>query len=183
MFENILNGYILITTPSKSDTSIFTRVVAESLTVDNIRLETNSFITLTEEGKLHMTDSSFTNMYSYREGAVLSGGASKTETVIDNSSFINNAAQKGAVFYLSDESYVKCTGCTINDNFAITSGVVEVTLNGYFEFYDSVIFNNYANGSPVSLILDCATTSLLSNTSLYQNHAFSKSELSTEFTS
>ncbi|CAI2375458.1 unnamed protein product [Moneuplotes crassus] len=181
VFENIENGYILITTPTVSDTSIFTRVNMDNITVNNVKESTNSFITLTEQGKTYITGSRFTNVYSFSDGAVISGRASRAEIDIENCSFLNNTAHKGAVIFLSDKSYLKCTNCTFSNNFAIISGVAEVTLDGYFEFYQTQISNNYANSDPISLILDSASLSKVSNCSIYGNEALSKAQLVQEF--
>lgn len=163
VMSNIQNGYVRITTPATSNTAIFTKVVIDNLSVDGVKETSNSLITLAEQGKVQISNSEFKNIYSFGDGAVLSGGASKTESVVEHTMFYNNTAQKGAVFYLSDESSVICTNCTIYDNYAVVSGVIEVTLNGYFEFYQSQIYRNYANSNPVSLILDSASLSIIND--------------------
>lgn len=47
-------------------------------------------------------------MYTYRDGAVISGGFQKTVTVIHDSVFQNNTAKKGGVFNVADQSVIKC---------------------------------------------------------------------------
>ena len=84
VFENIENGYILITTPSTGDTTKFTRVNIDNITVDSVKETTHAFISLTEQGKTTVTNSNFTNVYSFFDGSVLSGGSSLTETVMED---------------------------------------------------------------------------------------------------
>ena len=56
----------------------------DNITVNNVKATSNSFITLREESKLFIRNSQFTNMYSLGNGGVITGGASKTETIIEN---------------------------------------------------------------------------------------------------
>lgn len=78
-----------------------------NITANNVGLSITGFITLTEQAKVFVTESAFTNIYSLFEGSVISGQSSKTQTVIHNSVFINNTAQKGGVFYMAYESMLE----------------------------------------------------------------------------
>ena len=182
-FNDIDNGYIWISTPDLQSTKLFTQVIMANVTANNIVENSVSFISLEAEGKLLVSNWKFTNMYSYSDGAVISGGDSKANVTITNSIFEKNTAQTGAVFSVSDESSIKWTNCTITNNYAITSGVISVTLSGFFEFYDSFLFNNYANNNPISQLLDSALLSTISNWSIHNNEALPKSEIIQEFTS
>ncbi|CAI2370008.1 unnamed protein product [Moneuplotes crassus] len=181
VFSKISNGIILITNPRKNDKDIFTHVDMYNVTVDNVQQSKSSFILVREEAKLSISNSNFTNVSALASGSVINGGSSKTETVIENSLFQNNTAQKGGVFYVSDQSSILCRNCILTNNYAITSGVIEVTLGGYFEFYSSHIYTNYANSEPITLILDSAEQSIVNNCSIYGNEALSKTQISEEF--
>ena len=54
-------------------------------------------------------------------------------------------------------------------------------MNGYFEFYNSSIYNNYAINNPVGEILDSANLWILSSVAVYGNQALTVSDISTEF--
>ena len=101
--------------------------------------------------------------------------------MIQDSNFQNNTAKNGGVFSASEESVIKCYNCVINENFALTSGVINVGQNGQFEFYASRIFNNYANNNPVSLIFITALDSVFDFTEIYGNKGLKKSEIVNEF--
>ena len=109
VFENIENGYIWISTPDLGSTTITTEVNIINITANNIKEDETSFIFLENSGKLFISESKFTSIYSYSDGSVLSGATSKTQTLIYNSIFMNNTAQNGGVFSVLDESSIKCT--------------------------------------------------------------------------
>ena len=69
------------------------------------------------------------------------------------------------------------------NNFASVSGVIRVADNGYFEIYDSQIFNNYASQSPISELFNSAFVSVLDNTTIYRNEALSYDEILSELNS
>ena len=54
-------------------------------------------------------------------------------------------------------------------NVALTAAIADVTNNGYFEFYNSDIFENYAYQIPVASILDSKLTSVISNCQIHSN--------------
>ena len=69
------------------------------------------------------------------------------------------------------------------NNFASVSGVIRVADNGYFEIYDSQIFNNYASQSPISELFNSAFVSIIDNTAIYKNEALSYNEILSELNS
>ena len=107
--KNINNANILVSTPDTQNNIISTSVVFNNVTVDNVREDSTSFILLVESGTLYVIGCQFTNIYSFRDGAVITGGASKTTTIIQDSIFQYNTAQNGGVFSVSDESSIQCT--------------------------------------------------------------------------
>ena len=66
------------------------------------------------------------------------------------------------------------------NNFASVSGVIRVADNGYFEIYDSQVFNNYASQSPISELFNSAFVSVIDNTTIYENEALSYDEILSE---
>ena len=66
------------------------------------------------------------------------------------------------------------------NNFASVSGVIRVADNGYFEIYDSQVFNNYASQSPISELFNSAFVSVIDNTTIYKNEALSYDEILSE---
>ena len=56
-----------------------------------------------------------------------------------------------------------------------------MTDNGYFEIYNSQIYNNYASQSPISELFNSALTSIIHNTTIYGNEALTYDEILTEF--
>jgi len=52
-----------------------------------------------------------------------------------------------------------------------------VIQNGFFEFYDSLIFSNYAYHSPVSQLFDSQTESIISHSEIHSNQYLPESEI------
>ncbi|CAI2378198.1 unnamed protein product [Moneuplotes crassus] len=182
-FTNIQQGIINIASSNIENTALLTNVYLKNISASQIQQNEASFLNVLQGGRLHISDSSFTGMYTYQDGSVLTGGSSSTITMIHNSTFQNNYALNGGVFNVKEQSTIKLYSCNITDNFAITSGVINVVSNGQFKIYDSYIYNNYANVNPVSQLLDTAKMSLTSNTKIYSNNVFSKANLTLEFDS
>ena len=66
--------------------------------------------------------------------------------------------------------------------FAISSTVIDSQNNGYFNFTDSVIYNNYAVNIPVAKLFDSALTSEIHNTTIYENEAMTVDQVKAEVT-
>ena len=66
------------------------------------------------------------------------------------------------------------------NNFASVSGVIRVADNGYFEIYNSQIYDNYASQSPISELFNSAFVSVIDNTTIYKNEALSYDEILSE---
>ena len=181
IFKNISHGSILITSSNLQNDNLLTHVNFINIAVDTVEEDSNSFIDVKEGGRVYISSSNFTSMYSFQSGGVISGGTKETITVFEDSTFMNNAAFRGGVFHIEEESVIKCYNCTITENFAITSGVVNVFQNGKFEFYDSQIFNNYAHNNPVSQLLESALTSIIDRCEIYNNEDLDQAQLDTEF--
>ena len=180
-FTNIKSGSILVTSSNLKNTAMTTNVLIQNSIIDHIGQDSTSFINVNEGGRLFISSCSFTNMYTFQDGAVISAGFQKTMTVIYDSVFQNNTSKNGGVLNVVDESVIKCYNCTLSNNFALTSGVINVGQNGQFEFYNSKIFNNYANNNPVSLIFNTALDSVFDNTEIYGNRGLKNSEIVIEF--
>ena len=63
------------------------------------------------------------------------------------------------------------------NNFASVSGVVRVIDNGHYEIYSSQIYNNYASQSPISEMFDSVFTSVIDNSTMYNNIALTEEEI------
>ena len=74
---------------------------------DNINDKFNSFISINQGGQLEINNCSFTNIVSYRDGAVIKAGARQTVTLISDTSFVNNSAIQGGVLSVQEESAIK----------------------------------------------------------------------------
>ena len=148
---------------------------------DQINGKFSSLLSTNNGAVLEFTNSTFTNIYTYEEGAVLYAGFEKTSVSFTSWVFQNNSAVQGTIFVIESESFVKWTNCTFVNNFSITNTIFITSLNGYFEFYNSSIYNNYAINNPVGEILDSANLWILSSVAVYGNQALTVSDISTEF--
>jgi predicted outer membrane repeat protein len=72
---------------------------------------------------------------------------------------------------------VECHNCSISNNFAVTAAIASTTSGGYFEFYDSQIYNNYAIANPIALITEGVVSSKMNSWDVHSNVAVSKSDV------
>jgi len=84
---------------------------------------------------------------------------------------------------IESESYIKCTKCTIFNNFAISNGIVTATGSGRFELINSTMHNNYAMQNSIGKILVTSVPSILSNTEIYSNENIDIAGLNQELAS
>ena len=106
-FSQIKNGIIWMSTPDSSDSTILTHVQVTNISVDSVEQESRSFFLIEEQAQLIISEGTFTNMFTYADGAVIKGSASRTSVIIEHSTFTNNTAQNGGVFSVSDQSSIK----------------------------------------------------------------------------
>lgn len=66
------------------------------------------------------------------------------------------------------------------NNFALSSGVIYSSTNGYFEFYSSSIYNNYAISNPIGEVLEVINPSIISNSRIYNNNLISTKAFAAE---
>ena len=148
---------------------------------DQINNQFNSLINTNNKAAIEITNSSFSNIYSYEEGAILFAGQDKTSVTFSNWIFQNNSSVQGTIFVIESESLVQWINWTFLNNFGVEDTIFQTNLNGYFYFYNSSISNNYAINNPVGQLFDSASISILSNVSIYNNEAMSIEEVSSEF--
>ena len=148
---------------------------------DQINNQFSSLINTKNKAVIEITNSSFSNIYSYEEGAILFAGQDKTSVTFSNWAFQNNSSVQGTIFVIESESVVRWINWTFLNNFGVENTIFQTNLNGYFYFYNSSISNNYAINNPVGQLFDSASNSILSNVSIYSNEAMSIEEIFSEF--
>jgi len=102
-------------------------------------------------------------MSTLGSGAVLNAGETASVVDIYGSTFMNNSAYQGAVFNIESSSVVSCTNCVIQNNYAITSGIVGIANSGYFKFYKTTIASNFGTNYLISVLFDSVNLSTLNN--------------------
>ena len=107
VMTNITAGGLHIESTNKQLTDILTLVHIQDSTFDNIDDQYSSLIITGQGGKLNVTNSSFTNIYTYEEGAVVFAGKTTTEVNFHDVILINNSAVTGALFHVESESVVR----------------------------------------------------------------------------
>jgi len=132
---NIYQGYISIEAANKSRLTRKTKVQIQNSKFDTINAGFFSLLILNEGALLNIMNSTFNQVSSLEEGAIIFADYQETETNIYSSSFTNNTSVKGSLFNIKDSSVVRCYNCQMVANFAIISGLVYVSDDGFFEFY------------------------------------------------
>ena len=82
---------------------------------------------------------------------------------------MNNSAITGGVFVVESKSLVSIHDSIITNNFALEAGVVKAHINGYFEFDNTTITQNYALSVPVGDLVDGALISNVTNSRIFNN--------------
>lgn len=179
-FTNLSAALIKIEANNKEETTLKTMVLIENTPFSEINSRYNSFININEGGILEVNNSTFTNLMTYEEGAVLNAGSQKSISKLTNWVFTENSAEVGAWFYVEAQSLIEILNCSIYNNFAISSPVIYSTNNGYFKIIESSIHHNYALESSVAQLFDSALQSEIINTKIYDNIALTVEEIEKE---
>ena len=106
-FTDLSAALILIESSNTQDSNLTTLVQINNTVFDNIDEKFNSFISINQGGQLEINNCSFTNIVSYRDGAVIKAGTRQTVTLITDTKFFNNSAIQGGVFSIEEESVIK----------------------------------------------------------------------------
>ena len=106
-FVDLTAALILIESSNTQDSNLETLVQINDTVFDNINDKFNSFISINQGSQLEINNCSFTNIVSYRDGAVIKAGARQTVTLISDTSFVNNSAIQGGVLSVQEESVIK----------------------------------------------------------------------------
>ena len=103
----ITSGKVYLKSTNQQNTDLLTRVHISNSIFDNVDNQYSSLIITEQGGRLNVTNSSFTNIYTFGEGAVVSAGATATEVNFHDVMFSNNSAVSGALFHIETESLVR----------------------------------------------------------------------------
>ena len=109
-FTNLSSAGIVVGSKSTSSSNILkSKVDFIGCSFDSFSSNSGSFISAYGGAMVKVTESSFTNMETLAEGAVLTAGESSAEVIIVDSTFQNNSAVQGSVFNIESGSKVSCT--------------------------------------------------------------------------
>ena len=70
-----------------------------------------------------------------------------------------------------------------SNNFGIQGGIIQNWNDGYFEMYRCTITNNHAYTLPIADIFIVSTASIISNSTIMSNIAFSEDQIQAEMSS
>ena len=180
VFQNSYGGSIHIESANKQRIDLSTKVTINNMTANNLNGNFNSFLKIYLGGEVNVTNSVFSNIYNFQSGAVMYAGDQNSKTIFKNSVFTNNTSITGGVFDVEYNSLLILDSCSVFNNFAFQSGVVQINSNGYFQFYNSIFHHNYAISSSFGEIFDTSQLSVLNNSTLYQNYIKSYEEIENE---
>jgi hypothetical protein len=154
---------------------IFDKTNPLSLTISNCTLTDNTpwdsgFLNIFENSIVEIINTDFRNMFSVGSGSVILANYKGNQITITNSTFIENYAILGGVFYSQFSSSIICNNCTFQNNLAIRGGLAFLNSNGKVQLDNSTILQNQALNAPVLYISACqADFSTISNSQLYEN--------------
>ena len=106
-FTSLQAAWIVVEASNKQNINLLSNLVIYNSIFTNIDDEYSSLLNVNEGGVLYISNSQFSNIYWYEEGAVLFSGYQKSVTIISNSIFQNNTAMTGVIFEIESESVVK----------------------------------------------------------------------------
>lgn len=105
-------------------------------------------------------------------GSVLFADFKGVYIYVNNSTFTQNYAYLGGVFYSHQSSFVEIENSIFSSNFGIQGGIGMVLNNGYFRIHNSSIMSNFAMKSAVAIII-----SGIDNLSTFSQTTFASNQL------
>ena len=138
----------------------------------------SGFLNVFENSIVSIQNSNFQNTSSAGSGSVILANYKENSVTIDNSTFTNNYAILGGVFYSQFSSTITCNNCTFNNNIAIRGGLAFLNSNGNIILNNSTITTNQALNAPVLYISACqADYSEIGNSEIFANTVITMAEL------
>ena len=107
VIKTIDSGKIKVESTNQQNSDLLAYVNIQDSEFDTINDQYSSLIIIGKGARLNVTNSSFTNIYTYEEGAVVFAGPTATEVNFHDVIFINNSAVTGALFHIEAESVVR----------------------------------------------------------------------------
>jgi hypothetical protein len=138
----------------------------------------SGFINVYENSIVKINNTDFNNTSSAGSGSVILANYKENTIDIENSSFNNNYAILGGVFYSQFSSAITCTNCTFSNNIAIRGGLAFLNSNGKIILNDCDVTENQALNAPVIYISACqAEFSEISGSQIYENNVITMGQL------
>ena len=175
--SNVKNSRINIEAANSQLLTLPTQVMISSMNLNSINAGFSSFILLSENTFLNISDSSIQYIYSFDSGSVMRITASNAQANIYNSAIKYNSAISGGLFLIENGGFVRVTNWSITYNFAVISGLINAQSNGYFELNNWRINSNSAVANQISQIFDVVFTPKLLGCSINSNTAITKSDV------
>ena len=107
IFNNLNGAQILIQSSNLQNTNLRSKVSMVNITANFISGSSNSFITISEGGRLYLSDSLFSQVDNTERGAVLNAGYQNSQTEVHNTTFTENMSIYGGVANVQDGSVIK----------------------------------------------------------------------------
>ncbi|CAI2379456.1 unnamed protein product [Moneuplotes crassus] len=181
-FTNISAGNIHIESANKNNQELTTRVAFSSCTFSQIDDNYGSLMEVYEGARVTIEDSNFQEIYTLEEGAVIFAGNRKAQIEIRNSTFRENSAVTGGVFNIESSSVIKVYDSLFSNNFAVQACVIYAVNFGSFEIYNTTVTQNNAVANSFARIFDAPTTSIINNSTIYENNGLTSEEVTSELT-
>ena len=118
-FTNLTSSIIYADSSGSGSSGLTTQAKFVNCVFDQINGKFSSLLNTKNKAILEFTNSTFTNIYTYEEGAVLYAGFKNNSVLFTDWIFKNNSAVQGTIFVIESESFIKCTNWTFMDNFGI----------------------------------------------------------------
>ena len=166
---NTNNAGIFLKSSNKLDSLLPVQVVIQNMTANYNKLDVSSFITVSDNAILNISDSIVSRWSTSGAGAFLTSNAARSEVNINSSTIRNNNASQGGAFFADSNGVIRVYNSLIQRNNASTSGVILITNNGGFEFYGWNITLNTAIDAPISRIFDSSYLSIINNCMISYN--------------
>ena len=180
-FYNLTSASIHLRPQEISDSTIIDQLNINNCTFDRINSIFDSFIVAFEHGFVTINKWSFTNMYSYETAAVMFGGYDDTVFLIFDSIFQNCTSVQASVLIFDNYAVVEVTNSTFENNFALSSGFVQVNGGSQVTFTSCIITNNFAIANPIAVVFEGYSSLIFSNWLIYNNLALTKDQVDIEF--
>lgn len=126
LFEHNIKGQILLKAVDLERSELSTKIEINYCHFHDNNPWKDALFTIKTNSELLVENSVFNKTYSISRGSVILADYTRSSAKVYNTTFVNNFALYGGIFYVHHYSYVEMNECQFYNNYALQGAIATV---------------------------------------------------------